>query len=122
MQRSDLNTLGSRIRHIRKSQHLTQREIADKANIDIKYYGRIERGLANITFTTLVKVADALGVCPGAVAGLLAEYSATAVDVFATVDRLARSKDEFRLRQVSNFLKEVLMLDSRKDEQAPAKG
>lgn len=52
--------LGNRIRFIRKSQHLSQEELAFKAGIDRSYIGGIERGERNVSFLTLVKLAQCL--------------------------------------------------------------
>ncbi|WP_205949663.1 helix-turn-helix transcriptional regulator [Paracoccus sp. SM22M-07] len=41
---------------------LSQEELADRAELDRSYVGRIERGEQNATLETAQKVADALGV------------------------------------------------------------
>ena len=56
--------LGRRIRQLRKEQSVSQEALAAKASIDRSFMGRIERGDANITVTTVFKVSDALGVQP----------------------------------------------------------
>lgn len=57
-----LMKLGSRIREVRTSKHLTQYELADKCAINRNYIGMIERGERNPTYTTLLKIAEGCGV------------------------------------------------------------
>jgi len=52
--------LGSNIRDLRKSQNMSQEELALKAEIDRSYVGGIERGERNVSFLTLVKLAKCL--------------------------------------------------------------
>lgn len=55
-----LRELGKRIRAQRKSIGLTQEELALLAGVDRSYFGAVERGERNITFTMLCKLAAAL--------------------------------------------------------------
>lgn len=52
--------MGNNIRDIRKSQNMSQEELAFKAEIDRSYVGGIERGERNVSFLTLVKLAKCL--------------------------------------------------------------
>lgn len=52
--------LGARIRGARKAMGLTQEEAAHVAGMDWRRWQRIERGAANLTIRTLVRVARAL--------------------------------------------------------------
>jgi transcriptional regulator with XRE-family HTH domain len=54
--------LGGTIRQLRKKAGLTQEELADMAGIYYTYLGEVERGNKSPTFSTLIKIADALGV------------------------------------------------------------
>ena len=54
--------LGQRIRELRKKRGLTQEELGDKAGINYKYLGSIERGLENPSFKHLVRIARAVNV------------------------------------------------------------
>ncbi|WP_316205785.1 helix-turn-helix transcriptional regulator [Bradyrhizobium sp. SZCCHNS1012] len=60
MGRDDLNTLGERIRQMRKSRGLTQEALADRAKIDRSYVGGVERGERNLTFSMLCQLCAAL--------------------------------------------------------------
>lgn len=54
--------IGSRVRSIRESRNLLQREIAGVAGIPTRTIGRIERGEVDMRLSTLSKIAGALGV------------------------------------------------------------
>jgi len=57
---------GSRVRNLRKQCGLSQELLALKAGVDRTYIGRIERGEANPTLITIIKISAALGVNPQA--------------------------------------------------------
>lgn len=48
--------MATQIRLMRKKQKMTQEELADKSEIDMTYFGRIERNEVNITLKTLDKI------------------------------------------------------------------
>lgn len=54
--------LGARIRQLRKVKRWTQEELAEKAEMDYKYLGAIERGEKNLTLTNIERIAKGLGV------------------------------------------------------------
>jgi transcriptional regulator with XRE-family HTH domain len=54
--------LGSHLRELRRSQHLSQEALAAKAGLSYKFIGEIERGTGNPTVDTLAVLAGALGV------------------------------------------------------------
>lgn len=56
--------LGKRIRQLRKAKGWTQQELAERADLDYKYLGAIERGERNITIDNVQKIADGLGFDP----------------------------------------------------------
>ena len=55
---------GKNIKHYRYNQQLTQAELAEKANISVKYLGRLERGLHSADFDVIENLANALKVKP----------------------------------------------------------
>lgn len=55
-----LRELGRRIRSQRKLIGLTQEELALVAEVDRSYFGGIERGERNVTFTVLCRLCLAL--------------------------------------------------------------
>lgn len=56
------NLLSKRIRALRTTKGFTQQKLGEKAVIDYKFLGQIERGEKNPTFKTLVKIAEALDI------------------------------------------------------------
>lgn len=55
-----LTELGDQIRELRKAKGLSQEQLALQAEVDRSYVGGIERGERNVSFLTLVKIADCL--------------------------------------------------------------
>lgn len=54
--------LGNKIRYERMRKDLSQEELAELANINMRSVSTIECGITDIKFTTLTKIAEALGV------------------------------------------------------------
>ena len=54
--------LGQRIRQLRKARDWTQQELAERAGLDYKYVGAIERGERNIALKNIEKIAQGLGI------------------------------------------------------------
>lgn len=57
-----LNILGTRIRHVRLAKGLTQKDVAYNVGLDPNYIGLIERGQRNPSFTSILKIANGLGI------------------------------------------------------------
>ena len=62
--------IGDHLRTFRDALGLTQIEFADQIGMDPKRYGRIERGMVNLTLSSIASVANQVGmttvdlVCP----------------------------------------------------------
>lgn len=54
--------LGQRIRYLRNLRSMTQEQLGDKADVNYKYLGAIERGEKNPSADNLAKIAGALDV------------------------------------------------------------
>ncbi len=54
--------LGENIKKIRLEAKLTQKQVADHADMNVNYFARIERGEENLTFEVLEKIVKALKV------------------------------------------------------------
>jgi len=54
--------LGKNIKKAREKTGLTQLEVANKADIHVSYYSRIERGVVNPSFEVLGSIAKTLKV------------------------------------------------------------
>jgi transcriptional regulator with XRE-family HTH domain len=57
-------TLALVLRRLRLERGITQEAVAFNANVTVSALSRIERGQSNPTWTTLVKIADALDITP----------------------------------------------------------
>jgi len=53
---------GNRIRSLRKEKHLSQEDLAFRANLHRTYIGMIERAEKNITLVNIYKIAKGLDV------------------------------------------------------------
>jgi transcriptional regulator with XRE-family HTH domain len=85
--------LGERIRDQRLKFALSQDDIANLAQMNVSNYGKIERGLSNPTFHTVVRIASVLGIDPGVlVAGL-------GVDSLPAMDHVFTARDFVRERR-----------------------
>ena len=62
MTKDSLQTIGRKLREAREKQHLTQVEVAEKADISTYHYAQIERGEANASIDTLENILKALNV------------------------------------------------------------
>lgn len=56
-----LQKLGLTIRKNRKVLGYSQEKLAEISNLHHNYIGMVERGEKNVSFTTLCKISDALG-------------------------------------------------------------
>lgn len=59
-----LKILGFNIKRLREGKNLSLRELSYACNIDNSKIAKIEKGAVNITFTTLIQLAEALEVHP----------------------------------------------------------
>lgn len=57
-----LKLVGARIRALRKDKGLSQEKLAELAELNASYVGKIERGEKNVTFKSLEKVSASLGI------------------------------------------------------------
>ena len=54
--------LGQRIRQLRKTRNWTQQDLAQRAGLDYKYLGSVERGERNLSIDNIEKIAAGFGV------------------------------------------------------------
>ena len=57
-----IEKLGERIRTLRRERGLTQHDLAEKAEVDSKYIGQIERAETNPTIKLIARIAEELNV------------------------------------------------------------
>lgn len=70
--------LGEAVRTLRAKAGLSQEQLAEGAGTDLTQVGGIERGVRNPSYTTLLRLADALGTTVGRLATLADELRAGA--------------------------------------------
>lgn len=58
------NSVGERIRAIRKMKGLTQQQLAELSGLDDAYIGSVERGERNFSIDTLEKIISGLNISP----------------------------------------------------------
>lgn len=59
-----LKELGNKLKIMREQKNLSLRDLAALADVDHNNINRIEMGLRNPSFTTVILLAEALGVSP----------------------------------------------------------
>jgi transcriptional regulator with XRE-family HTH domain len=69
----DHAALGEAVRRLRLEAGLSQEQLAERAGTDLTQIGGIERGVRNPSYTTLVRLADALETSVGELASLADE-------------------------------------------------
>lgn len=99
--------LGSRVRALRTARGMTQEELGEKAFINYKYLGSIERGERNPSLESLARIADGLGVRLRDLFVLEHEVP-TLSGLKAHVAHALASADENKLRQVARLLDALL--------------
>lgn len=60
-----LQYVAANVRRVRLAHDLTQEQLAEAAEIDLRFLQRVERGTTNLSLAVLVALADALKVAPG---------------------------------------------------------
>ena len=53
---------GAKLAYVRKSKKVSQIKLAEIVDMNFNYIGKIERGEANVTINTMVRIANALDV------------------------------------------------------------
>lgn len=54
--------LGNRIKSLRQIKGLTQKQVAESINYSLQKYDRIEKGIIDISYSSLKDIAEALGI------------------------------------------------------------
>jgi len=70
--------LGEAVRTLRREAGMNQEDLADAAETDLTQVGGIERGVRNPSYTTLLRLASALGTKVGRLATLADDLRARA--------------------------------------------
>lgn len=115
----DKNTLSAlypdlsyNIRSLRKSSKLTQKELADKANISFRTIQNYENGLTPPSVKTIEKIALALGV---SVERLISKYvfdnNATASDILERMNKNTKFKEKINNLILTDMIFDIVDLE-----------
>lgn len=69
MQKELAKTIGAAARQARKNLQLTQEDAAERINVSVEFYARIERGNSLPSILTFARIVSALGVSADALLG-----------------------------------------------------
>jgi transcriptional regulator with XRE-family HTH domain len=105
-----LERVGKSIREKRKEKGLTQEDLAEKADVNPKFLGKVERAETNISLLTLAKICDALGI---SLCELLAFTSMgrdllRSGELSSEIWKLIKEKDEKTIQLSMKIFKELL--------------
>lgn len=90
-----LESLGARAAALRQERHMTQAQVAEKAQLTSKYVSEIERGGVNPSVSVLLSLAHALGT---SAATLLAEPGAEDAELALILSGMADGERKRALR------------------------
>jgi transcriptional regulator with XRE-family HTH domain len=51
---------GQKLRHLRRQNHLTQEQLAEKIDVSVEFLSKLERGINAPSFETIEKISEAL--------------------------------------------------------------
>ncbi len=102
-----LKLFGRRVRAIRKTAQITQEEAAEKAHLNSKYLGEIERGEKRPSFEAMLALGTAFNVSPAAFFQFDKEERNEKV-LRKKIEALIQRSDPEQLQQVHRLLKAVL--------------
>ena len=83
-------SLGEHIRLVRRARGISRKKLAEAIGMHLVNYGKIERGTKNVTYDTLLRIADGLGV--DLTVKLVVRRKAGDAKVFDTVTALGRAR------------------------------
>lgn len=95
------NSVGERIRAIRKSKGLTQQQLAELSGLDDAYIGSVERGERNFSIDTLEKIIVGLNV-PSYSIFYSSEHDTDLVQL-QSIDKFRALISELNPKQVQNL-------------------
>jgi len=102
--------LGLRLKELRLAKGLKQEDL-EQLGFSYRYYGRIERGLVNITLDTLVRLCEIFEVSLPDLFVFLDGGGKTSEDreaVAVQVAKILKGKNEKKVRKLKVFLDEIL--------------
>ncbi|MCE3203983.1 helix-turn-helix domain-containing protein [Paenibacillus sonchi] len=101
------NTVGDRIRAIRKAKELTQQQLAEISNLDDAYIGAVERGERNFSIDTLEKIVVALKIQPMELFQSINDLNEVEVAQRGAIDEYTVTVSELNVKQIGTLKKIV---------------
>jgi transcriptional regulator with XRE-family HTH domain len=95
--------LGKRIRRLREEKALSQQELGNRAEVNYKYIGEIERGRQNPSFNVLTKIAIALGVSLSDLMSFEQEIG-NRKEIESRINQICRNMPDEEVRRVLQML------------------
>ena len=99
--------LGKRIREIRKSQGISQEQLAERADISAQYVSNIERGKENPTLDLLLRLAEALRVSLGQMCDVETVEDMNQRKMRSSIGAILKKADPDRLRLALKLLRSL---------------
>jgi transcriptional regulator with XRE-family HTH domain len=99
--------LGRRIKALRLRQELTQEALGERAGLNYKYLGAIERGERNLSLKQLLKIAQASAVEPQELL-LIEQEEQSLPKLRSMIQELLREADRRELQLAYKLLKALL--------------
>ncbi len=102
--------VGKNIRDARKEKELTQEDLAEKADINPKFLGKVERAETNVSLRTLSKICDALRIslCELLAFTAMDKELLRLGDLSSDIWKLIKSKDKKTIQLSIKVFKEIL--------------
>ncbi|MEW6419864.1 MAG: helix-turn-helix transcriptional regulator [Nitrospirota bacterium] len=99
-------SLGARIKELRKAKRLSQDQLSEKINIDPKHLSRIEVGKSYPSLDTLEKIAEALGVEIKDLFEFM--HHARSKEIGENISKLLKGVEEDKLRLIFKVVKAIV--------------
>ncbi|WP_027179843.1 helix-turn-helix domain-containing protein [Maridesulfovibrio bastinii] len=89
--------IGQNLRTLRKDLHLSQQQMAERADISYKYLGEIERGVVNLSVEILMKICCALQIAPEKLISTKQQANSSMLEAQAVLGELSPQQLEIAL-------------------------
>ncbi len=99
--------IGNRLRELRRQNGLRQEDM-ERFGVSYKYYQRIEQGKANITLSTIEKLATAFGMKAKDLLFFPAHESDDVNELMALLTKIINANEMDKVKKINVFLKEIL--------------
>lgn len=114
-----LKQFGERVRDLRKTQRLSQEELAEKADLHYTYIGGVERGERNLSLKSIERIALALKID---IRELFIQRSSTKTGaegdkIISDINNLLATKEPGTLQLIWQLVKDIDDWDRERKEQ-----